>query len=45
MRHLFAASLGFVLLLASPVRAEDERWDARLGAVSGDVSIVSADGA
>jgi len=39
-------SAALVLLLSSTlsVRAQEGSWDARLGAVSGDVTIVSADG-
>lgn len=44
MRHALAAFLAFSLLAAVPVRAQEERWDARLAAVSGDVTVHSVDG-
>ncbi|MBI4060111.1 MAG: FecR domain-containing protein [Elusimicrobia bacterium] len=39
-------SIGFVLLClgSAPARAQEESWDARLAGVSGDVTVVSADG-
>lgn len=44
MRHILASFLAFTLLAAIPARAQEERWDARLGAVSGDVTVLAADG-
>lgn len=44
MRHVLASFLAFTLLTAVPARAQEERWDARLGAVSGDVTVLAADG-
>ncbi|MBI2387710.1 MAG: FecR domain-containing protein [Elusimicrobia bacterium] len=41
---LIAAALALLLASAVPLRAQEEKWDARLGAVSGDVTIVAADG-
>ncbi|MCR4294060.1 MAG: FecR domain-containing protein [Elusimicrobia bacterium] len=41
---LIAATLGLLLSAAIPLRAQEAGWDARLGAVSGDVTIVPADG-
>jgi len=41
---LIAASLVLMLSAAVPLRAQEDKWDARLGAVSGDVTIVAADG-
>ncbi len=42
--RLIAATLALLLAAAVPLRAQDGSWDARLGAVSGDVTIVAADG-
>lgn len=39
-----AASFAFLLLAAAPARAQEERWDARLAGVSGDVTVIAADG-
>ena len=39
-----AATLVVLLAAALPLRAQDGDWDARLGAVSGDVTVVAADG-
>jgi hypothetical protein len=44
MRLSLAAFLAFTLLAAAPARAQEERWDARLAAVSGDVTVIAADG-
>ena len=44
MKNFLAASLAFILLAAVPGRAQEERWDARLAAVSGDVTVIAADG-
>lgn len=44
MQRLIAASFGLLLLSAAPARAQEERWDARLGDVSGDVTLLAADG-
>lgn len=41
---LIAATLALFLAASSPLLAQDGSWDARLGAVSGDVTIVPADG-
>jgi len=37
-------ALALLLAAAAPVLAQAESWDARLGAVSGDVTVVAADG-
>lgn len=42
--RLIAATLALLLAAAVPLRAQEDRWDARLGAVSGDVTVVAADG-
>ncbi len=44
MKNFLAASLAFVLLAVASARAQEERWDARLSAVSGDVTVIAADG-
>lgn len=44
MRYFLTAFLAFSLLAAVPARAQEERWDARLTAVSGDVTVIAADG-
>ncbi len=44
MRHFLAAFLAFSLLSAVPARAQDASWDARLAAVTGDVTVHSVDG-
>ncbi len=44
MKNFLAASLAFILFAAVPARAQQERWDARLAAVSGDVTVIAADG-
>lgn len=41
---MIAATLALLLAAAVPLRAQEESWDARLGAVSGDVTVVAADG-
>lgn len=41
---LIAATLALFLAASVPLRAQETNWDARLGAVSGDVTIVPADG-
>ena len=43
MNRFLIASFALLVFIA-PARAQEERWDARLGAVSGDVTIVAADG-
>ncbi len=43
MKTILAAALLFSLL-AGPVRAQEEKWDARLASASGDVSVIPADG-
>lgn len=42
--RLIAATLALLLAAAVPLRAQEDKWDARLGAVSGDVTIIAADG-
>ncbi|MBI2787202.1 MAG: FecR domain-containing protein [Elusimicrobia bacterium] len=42
--RLLAAALALLLAAAVPLRAQEDKWDARLGAVSGDVTVVAADG-
>jgi hypothetical protein len=42
--RLIAATLALLLAAAAPLRARAEDWDARLGAVSGDVTVIAADG-
>ncbi|MDD5302447.1 MAG: FecR domain-containing protein [Elusimicrobia bacterium] len=39
-----AASFAFLLLASSPARAQEERWDARLAGVSGEVTVLAVDG-
>ena len=41
---LFAAAVLFATLAAPPARAQDDRWDARMTAASGDVTVQPADG-
>ncbi|MDP3543056.1 MAG: FecR domain-containing protein [Elusimicrobiota bacterium] len=41
---LIAATLALLLASAFPLLAQETNWDARLGAVSGDVTIFPADG-
>lgn len=43
MKHI-AATLVLLLTACLPLRAQETSWDARLGAVSGDVTIVPGDG-
>lgn len=43
MKIALIAAFALLSLSASPARAQ-ERWDARLGAVSGDVTVLAADG-
>jgi hypothetical protein len=43
MIHILAATFA-LLLAAGPARAQDARWDARLAGVSGDVTVLAADG-
>lgn len=43
MKSILAALLIFSVL-AVPARAQEEKWDARIAAASGDVSVVPADG-
>lgn len=43
MKTLLAAVFAFAVL-AAPARAQEETWDARLAAVTGDVSVQPADG-
>jgi hypothetical protein len=38
------ATLAMLLAASAPVRAQEEKWDARLAAVSGDVTVIAADG-
>ncbi len=42
--RLIAATLTLLLAAAVPVLAQEENWDTRLGAVSGDVTVYPADG-
>jgi len=42
--RIIAATLALLLSAAVPLRAQEDKWDARLGAVSGDVTVVAADG-
>ena len=43
MNRFLIASFALLVFIA-PARAQEERWDARLGAVSGDVTIIAVDG-
>lgn len=43
MKIALIAAFALLSLAASPARSQ-ERWDARLGAVSGDVTVLAADG-
>jgi hypothetical protein len=43
MKSILAAIV-FAALAAAPVRAQEDRWDARLAGVSGDVTVIAADG-
>ena len=42
--RLIAATLALSLAAAVSAHAQEEKWDARLGAVSGDVTVLAADG-
>lgn len=42
--RMTAAALALLLAAAAPAFAQEESWDARLGAVSGDVTVHPADG-
>jgi hypothetical protein len=41
---LIAATLALLFAATVPLRAQEGSWDARLGAVSGDVTVIAADG-
>jgi|CXWL01.1.fsa_nt_gi hypothetical protein len=44
MNQLLLAALASLFLTASAARAQEERWDARIAAVSGDVVVRAAEG-
>ncbi len=41
---IIAAVMLFASLVASPLRAQEEKWDARITSATGDVTVLSADG-